>query len=136
MQARRIDYAALLRSRHLQAVEDRESEAPISLTEWKARQAIEAWRQRFVVALSAPPRAIPPQAEIAAGLRANTAQLVKVGGEIDSLQVSVDQANAEIARLQEIIAQGGEVTAELVDAANALAATLQTVDEKVPDLGT
>jgi ribosomal protein RSM22 (predicted rRNA methylase) len=66
------------------------------------------------------------QAEIAAQLRTQTDVINKIGVETDkSLQLIKD--------LQTAVDNQTNATPELIDAANALAAQLKIVDDKVPD---
>lgn len=74
------------------------------------------------------------QAELAADLRNVTAQLVKVGGETKALQASIDALHTRITELEAIVAQGGTVTQELVDAVAAVKAAAQAADDNVPDV--
>lgn len=74
------------------------------------------------------------QAELAADLRAVRAQQEKTGGEIATLQGSVDTLNAKIVSLEALLAAGGVVTQELIDAVAAVKEQAQIVDDQIPDV--
>jgi hypothetical protein len=76
------------------------------------------------------------QAELVADLKAVLAQQQKTSGEITALQGSVDTLKAKIVELEAIIAAGGTVSQELVDAVAAVKAQAQTVDDQIPDVPT
>lgn len=74
------------------------------------------------------------QAELVADIKAATEQLKKVDGEVKTLQGSVDTLKTKVAELEAIIAQGGTIGQELVDAVAELKAQVQVVDDNVPDV--
>lgn len=76
------------------------------------------------------------QAEIAADLRAVLAQQQKTAAEIAAVQEAQNVAIAKIAELEALIAAGGTVTQELVDAVAAVKAQAQIVDDLIPDVPT
>ena len=74
------------------------------------------------------------QAELVADLKAVNAQQVKTLGEIETLQKSSDALSAKIVELEAVIAAGGTVTQELIDAVAAVKAQAQIVDDQIPDV--
>lgn len=74
------------------------------------------------------------QAELVADLKTVVAQLQKLDGDTRVLQQSVDAANAKIAELEAIIAQGGTIGQELIDAVAEVKAAVQVVDDNVPEV--
>jgi chromosome segregation ATPase len=76
------------------------------------------------------------QAELAQTLRDVNTQQRKTIEEIKTLQGSVDQLNAKVAELEQIIANGPEVSQELQDAVAAVKELAQQVDDQIPDVPT
>lgn len=74
------------------------------------------------------------QKEIAEDLKLVLAQQVKTAGEIALLQEAQTVAIAKIVELEALIAEGGTVTQELIDAVAAVKAQAQIVDELIPDV--
>lgn len=72
------------------------------------------------------------QAELVKELRSVTAQIQKVGTEIDGLQSSVDTLTAEVAELEALIA-AGEVNPGVTAALAEVKLALQKVDDDIPD---
>jgi cell division protein FtsB len=73
------------------------------------------------------------QAELAQQLRDIAVQLTKSAGETATLQASVDTLNAKIEELNKIIAEGGAVTPELIEAAAEVGRLAKIVDDNIPD---
>lgn len=73
------------------------------------------------------------QAELAADLRAVRAQQEKTATEIAALQEAQNVAINKITELEALVAAGGTVTQELVDAVAAVKAQAQVVDDLIPD---
>ncbi len=73
--------------------------------------------------------------EIVAKLEAANTQITKLKGDVGFIQQSVTDLKAEVARLQEVIANGGDNTA-IAAAVDSLAANLQSLDDGIPELET
>ncbi len=74
------------------------------------------------------------QAEIAADLRLVVDQLKKSQGEIGVVQTEVTALKTKIDEMQKIIdGMGNAATQELIDAADAVKAQAQVVDDAIPD---
>lgn len=78
-------------------------------------------------------RIMATQAELAADLKAVLEQQKKTGTEIATLQASVDAQTQKIKELEELVAAGGEISQELVDAVAAVKAQAQVIDDQIPD---
>lgn len=76
------------------------------------------------------------QAELTADLKSVTAQLKKLDGDTKALQTSVDTANAKIVELEALVAAGGTIGQELIDAVAEVKAAVQVVDDNVPEVPT
>jgi chromosome segregation ATPase len=74
------------------------------------------------------------QAEQAATLQGVLTTLQKVATEIDGLQANSDLLLQKITELEAVIAAGGEASAELTAAVEAVRAQAQVLDEDIPDL--
>lgn len=74
------------------------------------------------------------QKEMADDLKLVHAQQVKTAGEIALLQEAQNVAITKIAELEALIAAGGTVTQELVDAVAAVKTQAQIVDDLIPDV--
>lgn len=70
------------------------------------------------------------QKELADGLVAIQTQVTKVGNE---QAARFDAAQAKIAELEALIAAGGDITTEVVDAFNGVKVALQALDDVIPD---
>lgn len=81
-------------------------------------------------------RIMATQAELTADLKAVTAQLKKLDGDTKALQTSVDTANAKIVELEALVAAGGTIGQELIDAVAEVKAAVQVVDDNVPEVPT
>ncbi len=74
------------------------------------------------------------QSEIAADLRLVVDQLKKSQGEIGVVQTEVTALKTKIDEMQKIIdGMGNAATQELIDAADAVKAQAQVVDDAIPD---
>lgn len=71
--------------------------------------------------------------EIVAKLEAANTQITKLKGDVGFIQQSVTDLKAEVARLQQIIADGGD-NAAVSAAVDALAANLQSLDDGIPEV--
>lgn len=60
-------------------------------------------------------------------------QLKKVNSEIAGVQTKVTAALAEIKRLEDLIAAGGDASPEIVAAVAAVKAEVQAADDGIPD---
>lgn len=76
------------------------------------------------------------QAEVAAELRTANTQLKKLITDTAGIQPAVDALKAQIVVLEALVAAGGAVTQELVDAVAETKQLTQTVDDNVPELAT
>lgn len=74
------------------------------------------------------------QAEIAADLRISNTQLRKLIADTAGLQPAVDALKAQIVELEALVAAGGTVTQELIDAVAETKTLTQAVDDNVPEL--
>lgn len=79
-------------------------------------------------------RIMANQAELAADLRAVLTQQQKTSVEIATLQASVDVQTTKIAELEALLAAGGVITQELIDAVAAVKAQAQVIDDQIPDV--
>lgn len=79
-------------------------------------------------------RIMASQAELTADLKAVLAQQQKTSAEIATLQSSVDAQTVKIAELEALVAQGGTITQELIDAVAAVKAQAQVIDDQIPDV--
>ena len=74
------------------------------------------------------------QTEAAATLNAVLAQQKKTEGEILTVQTEVGTLKTKITDLEGLLASGGEVTAELAAAVQAVKEQAQVVDDAIPDV--
>lgn len=74
------------------------------------------------------------QAQAAQTLRDVLAREQKTAGEIQTLQTGVTDLKSQIAELQAQVADGGEVTPELQQAIDDVAAQAQVIDDLIPDV--
>jgi cob(I)alamin adenosyltransferase len=79
-------------------------------------------------------RIMATQAELAADLKAVLEQQKKTSGEIKTVQDSVDALKVKVAELEAIIAAGGTIGQELIDAVAAVKAQAQVIDDQIPDV--
>lgn len=75
-------------------------------------------------------RLLMNQAELAAGLKAIQTQVGKVAAEQAKRS---DELAAKIKQLEDIIAAGGDVTAEVTEALDGVKTALQALDDVIPD---
>ena len=73
------------------------------------------------------------QAEIVADLKTANTQLRKLIADTAGLQPAVDELKAKIAELEALIAAGGTIGQELVDAVAETKSLVQKVDDNVPE---
>lgn len=73
------------------------------------------------------------QAEHAAEIRLLTGQVTKIGGEINATQAAMDLLQTRVAELEALLAAGGEVSAEVLEAFASLKAQVQATDDEIPD---
>lgn len=71
--------------------------------------------------------------EIVTKLGAANDQITKLKGDVGFIQSSVTDLRAEVVRLQEIIANGGD-NAAVSAAVDALAVNLQSLDDGIPEV--
>lgn len=79
-------------------------------------------------------RIMASQAELTADLKAVLVQQQKTSGEIATLQASVDAQTVKIAELEALVAAGGTISQELIDAVAAVKAQAQIIDDQIPDV--
>jgi hypothetical protein len=72
--------------------------------------------------------------EVIATLQRAATKQEKTIAEIGTLQGTVTELKAEIVTLKDLIAQGGEITQDLVDAANRVEILAGQADEQIPDV--
>lgn len=73
------------------------------------------------------------QAELAADLKAANTQLRKLISDTAQIQPAVDALKAKIVELEALVAAGGTIGQELVDAVAETKTLVQTVDDNVPE---
>lgn len=73
------------------------------------------------------------QQELAADLQASVVQLKKTLGEIKSVQDNTDVLKAKIVELEALVAAGGAIGPELVQAVADVKNLTQAVDDSIPD---
>lgn len=73
------------------------------------------------------------QKELTADLKDVLAQQKKTSTEIAGVQTAMDALKVRIVELEAVVAQGGPVDQELVDAVAAVKAQAQTTDDQIPD---
>lgn len=76
------------------------------------------------------------QEQLTADLKVANTQLKKLVADTAGIQPAVDALTAKIAELEAIIAAGGTIGQELIDAVAETKALAQTVDDNVPELPT
>lgn len=81
-------------------------------------------------------RIMASQAELAADLKGVLERQKKTSTEIATLQASVDAQTVKIAELEALVAAGGTISQELVDAVAAVKAQAQLIDDQIPDVVT
>lgn len=74
------------------------------------------------------------QAELVADLKESATRQKKTIAEIKTLQGTVDTLNSKVTDLEKIIAAGGTIGQELVDAVAEVKALSVQVDEQIPDV--
>lgn len=74
------------------------------------------------------------QTELAADLRTANTQLRKLVADTAGIQPSVDALTAKVAELEALVAAGGTIGQELIDAVAETKALTQAVDDNVPEL--
>jgi hypothetical protein len=74
------------------------------------------------------------EAEIIAKLKSAASKQEKTIAEIGTLQGTVTELRAEIVTLKDLLAVGGEVTPELVAAADRVEVLAGQADDQIPDL--
>ena len=79
-------------------------------------------------------RFMATEAQILADVKTANARLRKLINDTAGLQPAVDALKAKIVELEAIIAAGGTIGQELVDAVAETKALTQTVDDNVPEL--
>lgn len=76
------------------------------------------------------------QAELAADLRAVRTQQEKTAAEIAEVQAAQTVSLDKIKELEVLVASGGTVTQELIDAVDSVKTQAQVVDDLIPDVPT
>lgn len=74
------------------------------------------------------------QKELIADLALVNEKQLKTAGEIATLSAGSDALAARVKELEAVVANGGEVTQELIDAVAAVKNQAQIVDDLIPDV--
>lgn len=74
------------------------------------------------------------QKELVADLQLVNARQIKTAGEIATLSKGSDVLAVRVKELEDIVAAGGEVTQELIDAVASVKTQAQVVDDLIPDV--